>query len=240
MKLQFRLFTRRPVMMRVAALGAILSLAAAFAQQANAGCLDVPRFKKTSFLSESDSDFRLIKADYKEDEWGESFFHAPIVGLWSFTYISKGNSNTIGAPDGAPLDAGATVWFADGNEMTYSGARNPIVGATCLGVWKRTGEYTYVLNHVGLSWNPQAASTSPPNAPGPASLSNPGGGPGAPGGPAFIKQYVVLARDGQSYSGTFTITNLAPDGKTPAGPVIKGLIKATRVTVDSDTWEPTP
>jgi hypothetical protein len=235
MKLQSRLFTKHPAAMRVAALGAILSLGAAFAQQANAGCLDVPHFKKTSYLNDSESGFRLMNADYKEDQWGPSFFQAPIVGLWTFTYYSKGNLSTIGAPDGTPLDAGATTWFADGNEFTYSGVRNPIVGATCVGVWKRTGEYTYVLNHVGLGWNPQATSPS-----GAATLQNPGGGPGAPGGPAFIKQYVVLSKDGQSYSGTFTITNLMPDGKTPAGPVIKGLIKATRITVESDTWEPTP
>jgi hypothetical protein len=241
MNLQFRLLTKRPIAVRAAALGAILTLGAALAQPANAGCLDVPRFKKTSYLYDADSDYRLIKAGYEEDQWGPSFFQAPIVGLWAFTYTSKGNTAPpLSIPDGAPIDAGATTWFADGNEMTYSGVRNPIVGATCLGVWKRTGEYTYVLNHVGLSWNPQAASTSPPEAPGPASLTNPGGGPGAPGGPAFIKQYVTLAKDGQSYSGYFSITNLMPDGKSPAGPVIKGTIKATRITINSDTWEPTP
>jgi hypothetical protein len=33
-----------------------------------------------------------------------------------------------------------------------------IVGATCIGVWKQTGEHTYVLNHIGLSWNPLVPS----------------------------------------------------------------------------------
>jgi hypothetical protein len=235
MKLHYCSTSKRR-MISAAALGAILCIGAALAQHANAGCLDVPRFKQTAYSNDTESDFRFIKADYKEDEWGPSFFHAPIVGLWSFTYISKGNTAApLGIPDGAPIDAGATTWFADGNEMTYSGVRNPMVGATCLGVWKRTGEFTYVLNHVGLSWNPQGAAPS-----GNATLQNPGGGPGAPGGPAFIRQYIVLSKDCQSYSGTFTITNLMPDGKTPAGPVIKGFIKATRITIDSDTWEPTP
>jgi diguanylate cyclase (GGDEF)-like protein len=58
-----------------------------------------------------------------------------------------------------------TTWFADDNESTYSGVRNPIVGAVCLGVWKRTGEHTYGLNHIGLSWDPLAASVTPPTRP---------------------------------------------------------------------------
>ena len=103
-----------------------------------------------------------MKADYRqvsEDEFGPSFFRAPIVGLWAFKYTSKGNMATLGIPDGAPIDNGNTAWFADGNEVTFSGARNPIVGASCIGVWKQTGERTYVLNHIGLSWNPLAPST---------------------------------------------------------------------------------
>jgi hypothetical protein len=235
MKLHLRSISKRAVRVRAAAIAAILCIGAAFAHQANAGCLDVPRFKHTSYGDDANSGFRFSNAEFKDDEWAPSFFQAPIVGLWSFTYTSEGNTAApLSIPNGAPIDAGATVWFADGNEMTYSGVRNPIVGATCLGVWKRTGEYTYVLNHVGLSWNPQGAAPS-----GAATLQNPGGGPGAPGGPAFIKQYVTLSKDCQSYSGTFTITNLMPDGKTPAGPVIKGTIKATRINIDTDTWEPT-
>jgi hypothetical protein len=133
-----------------------------------------------------------------------------------------------------------TGWCADGNEITYSGIRNPIIGATCLGIWKRTGEFTYVLNHIGLSWDPLAASVSPPNAPAPAGPTNPGGGPGAPGGPAFIKQQIILSRDAQTYTGWFEITQLMPDGKTPAGAPIKGTIKATRVNIDTDTQVQTP
>ena len=154
-------------------------------------------------------------------------FGAEIVGLWSFRYISKGNAHKpppINIQDGATVDGGNTTWFADGNEITYSGMRDPTTGAVCLGVWKQTGERTYVLNHIGLSWNP----------PG-----NPAGAPVGPGGPAFIKQLVTLARDGNSYTGTFTITQLGPDGKTLALPgVITGTIEATRVTINTSTEEP--
>jgi len=218
---------------------AIVALGAGLAQQASAGCLDVPGVKiPTTDLRNSLSPFgsaRFMKADYRkesDDDYGPSFFRAPIVGIWAFKYTSMGNSKTLGIPDGAPIDNGTTGWFADGNEITFSGARNPIVGATCIGVWKQTGERTYVLNHIGLSWNPLAPSS------GLAGPTNPGGGPGASAGPAFIKQSVTLSRDGQSYTGTFTINQLLPDGKTPAAPAIKGTIAATRITVETDTFEP--
>jgi hypothetical protein len=238
MKLQNSLLNliKSRAVLRGASLVALLTVGAG----AWAGCLDVPGMKiPTSDTLNPQSLFgtaRFMKADYRQvsdEEYGSSFFHAQIVGLWAFKYTSLGNAKTLGIPDGAPIDNGNTAWFADGNEITFSGARNPIVGATCIGVWKQTGERTYVLNHIGLSWNPLAPSAAP------AGPGNPGGGPGASGGPAFIKQFVTLSRDGQSYTGTFSINQLMPDGKTPALPApIKGLITATRVTVNTDTQEP--
>ncbi len=230
-----KLFDLNPRRAAICAAGIIapLLLGMGFVQSASAGCLDVPGLRMPS-----DQGGRFIKADYQES-WGEEPHFAPIVGLWHFKYISEGNQSTYDLPDGAIIDSGDTTWYADGNEFTYSGQRNPLVGAVCVGVWKRTGEHTYVLNHIGLSWNPLAASTSPPADPGPAGPANPGGGPGAPGGPAFIKQHVTLSEDHRSYSGTFEITQLLPDGKTPVAPVpIKGKITATRVTIDTDTQEP--
>jgi hypothetical protein len=232
MRIPFRVITE---VVAASVVGAIL------ATQANAGCLDVPGLKLPSTSSPGTSasglgSGRFINAEFMQ-VWEEEEAHvAPIVGLWSFKYISEGNMATLGIPNGAQVDGGVTTWFADGNESTYSGVRNPIVGAVCLGVWKRTGEHTYELNHIGLSWDPLAPSISPPNAPAPAGNGNPGGGPGAPGGPAFIKQHITLAPDHNSYTGTFTINQLMPDGKTPALPApIKGTITATRITIDTDT-----
>jgi hypothetical protein len=218
---------------RSTGLFALLTLGAVFAQQANAGCLQYDPPKKTASWETPGSFFGAAKfqrADYRKDgeeEYGPSFFRPEITGLWAFKYISKGNASKpfpITIPDGAPVDGGNTIWFADGNEITYSGMRDPSTGAVCLGVWKQTGERTYELNHIGLSWNP------PGNAEG---------APVGPGGPAFIKQYVTLNKDGNSYTGTFTITQLGPDGKTLALPgVITGTIEATRVTVNTTTQAP--
>lgn len=220
--------------LRTACAIALLTLGMAAVQQASAGCLQIDKPEKPTAdwtaPGQSWGGGRFIRTDFRtvseeRDEWLD--FHAPIVGLWAFKYISEGNANKpdpINFPDGMKVDGGNTVWFADGNEITYSGVRDPTTGATCLGVWKRTGEYTYELNHIGLSWNP---------------AGNPQGLPVGPGGPAFIKQYVTLSKDGNSYTGTFTITQLGPDGKTLALPgVITGKIQATRVTINTTTQVP--
>jgi hypothetical protein len=194
-----------------------------FATQANAGCLDYKAPKKAVSWQTPDAFFgslSVVKVSEEEPDWEAPPRYAPIVGLWAFKYISKGNSATLGIPDGAIIDGGNTLWFADGNEMTSSGVRDPETGSVCLGIWQRTGESTYELNHIGLSWDPVHK---------------------VPAGPAFIKQHVTLAKDGNSYTGTFTIDQLGPDGKTPALPaLIKGTIVATRVTINTDTQEALP
>lgn len=198
---------------------ALCALGATFAQQANAGCGQYKyvapalfkgdswnsrgsgRFIRTGFLQVEDTD----SPDWKHEE------EPSIVGLWHFTYIAKGDE-ALNIPDGAIVDGGNTTWFADGNEATYSGMRAPDTGAQCMGVWKKTGERAYKLNHIGLSWDP---------------VNN------VFAGPAFIKQYVTLDKNGNKYSGTFTIRQLGPDGKT-LQVEIKGTIKAERVTIDTD------
>jgi hypothetical protein len=215
--------------LRAASYLALMLFGTGFVAQASAGCLQYEGpFKPTLWEQPSSGAARLIRTDFGYDDSSRpDHFGAEIVGLWHFKYLSLGNGNKkppINIPDGATVDGGNTIWFADGNELTYSGMRDPMTGATCLGVWKQTGERSYVLNHIGLSWNP------PGNA---------AGAPVGPGGPAFIKQFVKLARDGNSYTGTFTITQLGPDGKTLALPgVITGTIVATRVTISTTTQEP--
>lgn len=206
-------------------------------QSASAGCIDLKAYKPASWLRpEALGDApRLIKvsttetsdaaASDGENSWNwsweeEPVRRAPIVGLWAFKYLSKGNLKTLGIKDGTVLDGGNTLWYADGNENTVSGVRAPATGDVCLGIWKRTGESTYELNHIGLSWNTEK---------------------GVPGGPAFIKQYVTLGSNKDSYTGTVTIRQLNPDGKTLSTPApILGTIVATRVTINTDTQESLP
>jgi len=48
--------------------------------------------------------------------------------LCMLTLLSVGGAlaERAEAPDGAPVDGGNTVWFADGNEITYSGVRDQL------------------------------------------------------------------------------------------------------------------
>jgi len=224
--------------LRALGLLALLTLGSGLVEQATAGCAQIPApVKPTANWMSPATSFggaRLMKVglttvsdDNQEQNLITDFLRAPIVGLWAFKYISEGNANKpapINFGDGATVDGGNTIWFADGNEITYSGVRDPTSGATCLGIWKRTGEFTYELNHIGLSW---------------FAVGNLQGQPVGPGGPAFIRQHVTLAKDANSYTGTFTISQLGPDGKTLALPgVITGKIEATRVTMDTTTQVP--
>lgn len=217
--------------MPVAASLALMVGGMTVALQAQAGCLDYKAAQKVSWQSPGDyfGSMKFIKVsqtddssqgDWSQGDWEPSVHRAPIVGLWEFKYISEGNKNTLGIKDGTILDGGITLWFADGNENTVSGVRDPGTGDVCLGVWKRTGEHTYELNHIGLSWDDTKHVYE---------------------GPAFIKQHVTLADDHDHYSGTFTINQLEPDGKTSALPaLIKGTITAKRISTDTDTFEALP
>jgi len=203
---------------------ALLGIASVFARPAAANCVDYKAAKSVSWKTPA-ADLRsygLIKVSSSGNgwTWAPAIQVAPIVGLWSFKYISAGNATTLGIPDGTILDGGNTVWYADGNENTVSGVRDPGTGDVCLGTWIRTGEFTYELNHIGLSWDPVKS---------------------APGGPAFIKQWVVVAADGNSYAGSVNIRQLDPDGKTLSTPApILGNIYATRVTVNTTTQQSLP
>lgn len=131
---------------------------------------------------------------------------ASIVGFWKFTFVSEGNP---GIPDGTVIDFGYVAWHNDGTEFTNSGARPPMTGNFCMGVWKQTKHSTFKLNHYGLSWDPTGTTFI---------------------GPANIRSEVVVARDRKSYSGTFTVDQYDTNGNLLAH--IAGNVTAQRVTAD--------
>ena len=131
---------------------------------------------------------------------------ASIVGLWKFTFVSKG---TTGIPDGTVLDAGYTTWHSDGTELMNS-SRPPKSGDFCMGVYKQTKHATYALNHVTLAWDPTGMAFV---------------------GPGSIRELVTLDHTGNAYSGTFTIDQFAQDGTTVLAH-LAGTVSATRITAD--------
>ena len=130
---------------------------------------------------------------------------AAIVGMWKVQFVSEG---TNGIPDGTMIDSAYAQWHSDGTEIMNSG-RPPITSSFCLGVWKKTGESTYKLNHFALSWDPTGTVFV---------------------GPANIRENVTLNAQGNSFSGTFTIDQFDTNGNTLAH--IVGKINAQRVTAD--------
>jgi hypothetical protein len=109
--------------------------------------------------------------------------------------------------DSMPIDVGYAQWHSDGTEITNS-SRDPRTGNFCLGVWAKTGASTYKLNHQALNWD----------------------GAGHFVGPATIREEVTVSKDGNSFSGTFTIDLYDTNGNTIAH--VAGAVTAERVTAD--------
>ena len=124
---------------------------------------------------------------------------ADIVGMWRIKFVAK-NSPPI--PDGTVVDAGFSQWHSDGTEIMNS-SKPPATQNFCLGVWKKIGPSTFKLLHKALGFDLAGNLL----------------------GEFTIREEVTVDRTGQSFSGTFTITD--PTGHTVAGEVL-----AERITVD--------
>lgn len=154
----------------------------------------------------------------------------PIAGLYDVTLTSAGNPPGTAVPNGEVADHGYSVWHADGSEIMNSG-RPAGDSNFCLGTWAQTGPRTYTLNHFTLSWFQTASGTPDPGAPPMPNIeyyvNNEFAGPGN------ISETITLARDGKSYSGSFTITQFDTSGNVVPGFPIKGNVSATRLTIGS-------
>jgi len=85
----------------------------------------------------------------------------------------------------------------------------PATSNFCLGVWEKTGNHTYKLNHFALSSDLHGKLI----------------------GPANIREEVTLDASGNSYTGKFTIDQFDLNGNTLAH--VAGNISATRITIDT-------
>ena len=128
-----------------------------------------------------------------------------IVGFWKASFVSEGSS---GIPDGTVVDSPFVQWHSDGTEIMNS-SRVPQTGSFCMGIWHRTGNLTYELNHFALAFDTSNNFV----------------------GPAQIHEQITLDKKGNTYSGTFTIDQYNPSGTLLAE--LKGNVSATRITVDT-------
>lgn len=143
-----------------------------------------------------------------------------IVGLWKVSFVSDGGAYPGPIPAGIETDFATVQWHPDGTEFMISGGRAPSTGDTCMGAWRQTGPRTYSLNHLALAW--ASSDSAPPIGPVvPAAFL----------GPAVFHETLTLGRNGNTYTGPFTIDQFAADGSTLLEH-ISGTVHATRITAD--------
>jgi hypothetical protein len=142
----------------------------------------------------------------------------PIVGMWHVVFTAHTqNGETIPATGGVVIDNAVVVWHSDGTEIMNSW-RSAQDGNFCLGVWERTGERTYLLNHI-----PWQGNVFDPTVP-PDTI-------GAPQGGGQIIEKITLTPDRNSYTGTFTLHAYDPSGKVYVW--FAGALSAKRITPDT-------
>ena len=136
-----------------------------------------------------------------------------IVGMWSFQFISMGNTtHNPSIADGTELNWGYNQYHSDETEILNAGARSPAQQNFCLGVWQDTGNFTYQVNHFALNYN---AAT------------------GVLLGKILLVETITVSPGGTVYSGTFVETVF--DTKGNQTDHLTGQVTAQRITVDTTT-----
>lgn len=144
---------------------------------------------------------QLVKASFLQVDSRND----PIVGFWKAKFVSEGSS---GIPDGTVVDTPFVQWHSDRTEIMNS-SRVPATQSFCLGVWKRSGQSDYELNHFALSFDSTGTFV----------------------GSAQIRENITLDQKGDEYSGTFTIDQYNASGGLLQE--VKGQVTAARITVDT-------
>jgi len=118
-----------------------------------------------------------------------------IVGLWHVSYLL----------DGQPFYIALDMWHSDGTEFENSYS-TPVAGNICMGVWKKTGQRTVQLTHIG--WNFDLA--------------------GNPAGYFTLTEFEILSAKGDTYTGSFVYNIYDDAGKLQQ--TFGGTQSATRIT----------
>jgi hypothetical protein len=105
-----------------------------------------------------------------------------------------------------------TISRASGSGCFSSGGRSPAQGNFCLGVWQKTGNSTYEINHFALNYDATTGSWL---------------------GKISVVETVTVSPGGTAYSGTFVYTVF--DIKGNKTDHLTGQVTAHPVTVDTTT-----
>jgi hypothetical protein len=194
---------------------ATLALAVVAIPNALAQCmLSKKILKPASWSSSHLAGQRLVQAAlHKPDDDDDD---PSIAGMWHVVFTAQtlngGSFNMV-------IDDAIAVWHKDGTEIMNS-SRPAQDGNFCLGVWAKTGKSKYHLNHI--PW----AGNDPTNAP--YGIGNPQAG-------VQLIEHVTLSPDGNSYSGTFTLT--AYDSNKQPSVTFTGVLTAKRITTNTSITE---
>jgi hypothetical protein len=136
-----------------------------------------------------------------------------IVGMWSFQFISQGNTTrNPSIPDGAQLNFGYTQFHSNETEILNAGARSPAQENFCLGIWQKTGNSTYQINHFALNYDATTGTLL---------------------GRIIVIETITVSPGGTALSGTFVETVFDTKGNQTDHPT--GQVTAQRMTVDTTT-----
>jgi len=136
-----------------------------------------------------------------------------LVGMWSFQFISQGNTTrTPAIADGTQINFGYTQFHSDETEILNAGARSPAQQNFCLGVWTDTGNSTYQVNHFALNYDAATGTLL---------------------GRIIVIEKITVSPGGTALSGTFVETVF--DTKGNQTDHLTGQVTAQRITVDTTT-----
>lgn len=173
------------------------------ASTARAGCGSYDPQQPRSYSLEHSSD--EPQSDTGSSDMDQFNRDNSIVGMWKVSFTATDGSGFT--------DFGYSHLHSDGTEFLNSGSRAPATQNYCLGVWKKTGDGTYKLNHFALSYD---LYTGILNA------------------KVNIREKIALKPGGNEYSGTFVIDVYDPTGAMVVAH-FEGKTAGTRVTVDTLT-----
>ena len=138
--------------------------------------------------------------------------------MWHVVFTAQTqNGETIPVTGGVVIDNSVVVWHGDGTEIMNS-SRSAQDGNFCLGVWERTGDRTYLLNHIPWQGNVYDPTATPDAI-------------GAPQAGAQYIEKITLNPDGNSYTGTFTLHAYDTSGNVYVS--FTGVISAKRITPET-------
>jgi hypothetical protein len=200
----------------------VVAFATALTPLVNAGCGDTSQVQAPFVFAQASVDAQALaqraesasRTAATANITGAPFNTATIVGMWSFKFISEGNTtHNPSIPDGALIDFGYTQWHSDGTELLNSGGRAPATENFCMGTWVRSGYFTYQLNHFALGYDPTTGILTTKSD---------------------IREQVILDPSGNEFAGTFSIDvyDATSGVKTDH---LAGAVSAVRVTVDQTT-----